>query len=318
MKTEIQIPGPSQMKKAGRNKGYGIIEVVVVTAIVALLSVTILPSVISNIGTVKGQTMAREEYLLNSALGQAASLGADSPANKAEAVLLITSENIEVGGMTFGPLISGQPTEVYEIGNDSYVLSFVDGEFRYIANAGEPGDEEAVIDPEEPVEDPAQEEAVEEEEVGDFSELNGIILAGGSFGNNSALNGSAVILRANGAQPSITIANNAVISGDLFCPGTPTVNGRVAGIVDLEGDPDPSGYSITVGNNATVGTVYRRIESVSIPEVVLPIGLSQYSNPTLTQIAQGPLAPGKYTKLTTETGSIKPRPNHGWSENMKA
>ncbi len=134
----------------------------------------------------------------------------------------------------------------------------------------------------------------------DFYNITGILIGGGNIANNAALNGSVVLATTPGTLPNITFNNNAIVYGDVYAPGTPTVVGVSADrIVDLNGPEEPSNYTITVENNAVIGTVYRRITPVSMPTVTLPTTLTARGT-----ASSGTLLPGYYTKVNPGNNAI--------------
>jgi hypothetical protein len=123
----------------------------------------------------------------------------------------------------------------------------------------------------------------------------GVLISGGTIGNNASLRGSVVIARVtNGTQPNLTFNNNTALTGDIFAPGTPRVVGLATNrIVDLDGDINPTNYTVTIGSGvAFSGTVYRRITPVVMPSVTLPTGLTPRGS-----ASSGTLLPGYYTRI---------------------
>lgn len=134
-----------------------------------------------------------------------------------------------------------------------------------------------------------------------YAGVDGVLIGGGTIANNAALNGSVVIASMPGQQPNVIVNNNAIIQGDIYAPGTPTVIGITANkVINLDGAESPSNYSITINNNAVVGNVYRRITPVYLPTVALPTGLVNRGNATAT----GTLLSGNYTKVTSTNGAV--------------
>ncbi len=85
-------------------------------------------------------------------------------------------------------------------------------------------------------------------------------------------------IRQNAAN-GVTLNRGAVLDGDLFVVGRPTVmvNGTpvYAGTIDGVGAPDPSGYSIWLNSGASLGHVVRRSDAVTLgaaPEPTSPSG----------------------------------------------
>lgn len=134
----------------------------------------------------------------------------------------------------------------------------------------------------------------------DFYNITGILIGGGNIANNAALNGSVVLATTPGNLPNVTFNNNAIVYGDVYAPGTPTVVGISADrIVDLNGPEEPSNYTITVENNAVIGTVYRRITPVTMPTVTLPTTLVARGT-----ASSGTLLPGRYTTVNPGNNAI--------------
>jgi len=123
----------------------------------------------------------------------------------------------------------------------------------------------------------------------------GVLISGGTIGNNASLRGSVVIARVtNGTQPNLTFNNNTALTGDIFAPGTPSVVGVPAGrVINLDGEVNPTGYTVTIGSGVTFGgNVYRRITPVNMPSVSLPTGLTPRGS-----ASSGTLQPGYYTRI---------------------
>ncbi len=76
----------------------------------------------------------------------------------------------------------------------------------------------------------------------------------------------------------VTLNGGGKITGELLTVGTPTtrLNGKPAfgGTVDSTGSANPSGYTITLNGNSTLGKLVRRYDAVAMPTVAAP------SNPT--------------------------------------
>ena len=123
----------------------------------------------------------------------------------------------------------------------------------------------------------------------------GVLVSGGTIGNNASLRGSVVIARVtNGTQPNLTFENNTALTGDIFAPGTPRVAGLATNrIVDLDGDINPTNYTVTIGSGVVFSnSVYRRITPVVMPSVTLPTGLTSHGT-----ASSGTLPPGYYTRI---------------------
>lgn len=128
----------------------------------------------------------------------------------------------------------------------------------------------------------------------------GFLIQGGVINNNADIRGSVVVASVtDGAQPNITIRNNADISGDMFVPGTPTVVDLLTNkITNLNGQIDPTNYTITFNNNSSIaGRVYRRITPFFLQPVILPTGLTNRPNQS-----NGTLLPGAYSTVNPRNG----------------
>jgi len=128
----------------------------------------------------------------------------------------------------------------------------------------------------------------------------GVLIAGGTIGNNASLRGSVIIASAtSGAQPNLTFNNNSGLTGDIYVPGTPVVTGVASNkIINLDGDINPTNYTVSIGSGVVFGgSVYRRITPVPLPTVTLPTGLVERGN-----ASSGTLQPGHY-------GTVNPNNN---------
>lgn len=136
-----------------------------------------------------------------------------------------------------------------------------------------------------------------------FGSAGGILINGGTFANNSLIRGSVTVATStNGIQPSLVVNNNGGVTGDLFVPGTPTVSGIATNrVINLNGAVTPTNYTITFGNNATLGgNVYRRINpQVALPTVIAPTGLNNRAN-----ASSGTLLPGIYNTVSPGNNGI--------------
>jgi prepilin-type N-terminal cleavage/methylation domain-containing protein len=137
-----------------------------------------------------------------------------------------------------------------------------------------------------------------------WSTAGGILINGGTFANNSLIRGSVTVATStNGIQPNLVINNNGGVTGDMFVPGTPTVSGIATNrVINLNGAVTPTNYTITFGNNATLGgNVYRRINpQIAMPTVTAPTGLTNRAN-----ASSGTLLPGIYNTVSPgNNGSI--------------
>lgn len=131
----------------------------------------------------------------------------------------------------------------------------------------------------------------------------GVLISGGTIGNNASLRGSVVIAAVtNGPQPNLTFNNNTALTGDIYAPGTPRVVGVSTNrIIDLDGDINPTNYTVTIGSGVAFGgSVYRRITQVAMPSVSLPTGLTPRGT-----ASSGTLQPGYYTRINPgNNGSV--------------
>jgi len=134
----------------------------------------------------------------------------------------------------------------------------------------------------------------------DYYNLEGVLVGGGTIANNAALDGSVVLVSVGGQQPNVTFNNNSVLTGDVYAPGTPSVIGVPSDrIINLDGDPEPSNYTINIQKADFTGKVYRRITPVTMPVVELPTGLTLYSQ----TVTSGALSPGRYANVDPGNGS---------------
>jgi hypothetical protein len=73
---------------------------------------------------------------------------------------------------------------------------------------------------------------------------------------------------------NFTLNSGAVVTGDLFVPGTPTVtiNGspNYGGTLDGTGSTQPSGYFVTLNSGATLGRTVRRTDPITLAPVSPP------------------------------------------------
>ncbi|MDD2763154.1 MAG: Ig-like domain-containing protein [Opitutaceae bacterium] len=139
---------------------------------------------------------------------------------------------------------------------------------------------------------------------------------------NGRVEGSVQMMTAEGA----TLNGSAVVTGDLFVPGTPTVrlNGSPAygGTVDGTGTAAPSSYYVTLNGNASLRHVVRRTDPVTLPVVDPPPAPTGTRNVSLNQPGQSPgdfatlrnltlngnagsvaVPPGTYGSFTANSGS---------------
>ncbi len=94
---------------------------------------------------------------------------------------------------------------------------------------------------------------------------------------NGTVNGSIRVL----TSGSVALNGGAVITGNLYVVGTPTVrtNGQpnFGGTVEGSGASSPTNYQITLNGNSTLGKLVRKTDPLVMPVVAAP------SNPTGTQ-----------------------------------
>jgi polygalacturonase/pectin methylesterase-like acyl-CoA thioesterase len=87
---------------------------------------------------------------------------------------------------------------------------------------------------------------------------------------NGLLAGSIQVLSAE----STTLNGNAALSGDLLMPGTPSVvlNGRgsLGATINGPGAAQPASHSLTLGGNALVPVLVRRVDAIALPVVSAP------------------------------------------------
>jgi hypothetical protein len=98
------------------------------------------------------------------------------------------------------------------------------------------------------------------------------------------------------------------VTGDLLVPGTPTVilNGHpgYGGTLDGAGSASPSGQTITLGGNATVNHIIRRIDPIVMPAVGAPPAPQGTHDVVLNGNAgQVVVPPGTYGTLSAAANS---------------
>jgi len=105
---------------------------------------------------------------------------------------------------------------------------------------------------------------------------------------NGSVDGSIQVL----LGENITLNGNALISGDLLVPGTPTVrlNGRptLGGTLDGNGSPSPSGYVITLNGNVLVHRLVRHTDPIAMPVVHAPPPPAGTRDVSLNSAGQSP------------------------------
>ena len=124
-----------------------------------------------------------------------------------------------------------------------------------------------------------------------------------------------------------TVNSGGVLTGDLFVPGSPTVeqNGHptFGGTGQGSGVATPSNYRITLNGNAQLGRVVTRTDPAALPSVAIPPASAGTRDVTLNAAGQSagdfstvrhltlngntvPLAvpPGTYQRLTVNGGSV--------------
>jgi hypothetical protein len=91
---------------------------------------------------------------------------------------------------------------------------------------------------------------------------------------------------------SVTLNGGSTITGDLLLPGTPTVrlNGKptFGGTVDKTGAAAPSNHQVTLNGNASLRTLFRRVDPIVLPTVSAPSAPQGTRNVTLNNASQSP------------------------------
>ena len=97
---------------------------------------------------------------------------------------------------------------------------------------------------------------------------------------------------------NVTLDGNAVITGDLLVPGTPTVSlkgaSNFAGTQDGAGAVAPTGYDISLKGSASLGHIVRRIDAIALPAVSAP---PPPAGTRSVSINQGGQSPGDFATL---------------------
>ncbi|MEJ2627388.1 MAG: PKD domain-containing protein, partial [bacterium] len=105
---------------------------------------------------------------------------------------------------------------------------------------------------------------------GIFTQGLALIVYQGIDVNTGVIQGAAQQLT--GQQ--IKMEGNALLQGDLLVPGTPSISvqeqAQYTGIQEGSGSTEPSGYTITLRGNASVGWIRTRTDPVDMPQVVPP------------------------------------------------
>jgi hypothetical protein len=107
-----------------------------------------------------------------------------------------------------------------------------------------------------------------------------------------------------------TLSGMGWISGDLMVPGTPTVtlNGSptFGGILDADGDPSPSSYTILLNGNPVLRHLVRRVDPIAMPVVSLPPAPAGTRSVVLNQAGQslGDVATLRNLTLTGNPGRV--------------
>jgi hypothetical protein len=105
---------------------------------------------------------------------------------------------------------------------------------------------------------------------------------------NGSIDGSVQML----LGENFSLSGNAMISGDLLVPGTPTVlqsaTATYGGTLDGPGSVTPTGYSITLNDNALLRHVVRRIDPIALPVVAAPPAPAGTRIVSLTAAGQSP------------------------------
>ena len=124
--------------------------------------------------------------------------------------------------------------------------------------------------------------------------------------NNGRLEGSLQQM----LGESVTLGGSTSVTGDFFVPGTPTVvlNGSpvYGGTIDGTGSTDPTGNTITLSSNSSLGHVVRRTDPVAIPTVNAPTTPTGTRSVTLRNSSQsvGDFATVRNLTLQSGVGQI--------------
>lgn len=90
---------------------------------------------------------------------------------------------------------------------------------------------------------------------------------------------------------NVSLNGSTTVSGDLLVPGTPSVilNGspNYGGTIDGTGSTTPTGYTIVLNGNPTLGHVVRRTDPVPLPTVSAPATPTGTRNVTIRNPSQG-------------------------------
>lgn len=282
-------------QKTPKDNGFTLLELLAAMSIILALTAT-------SIGSFKATNWAQEnsthyqEKTLNNALEYVKSLGSAIPTSKTEAILLISSPTTISQSIMLGAPITTPPPEHMTIGGTTKHLEFINNQFVYTSTTPTPSPSPSPSPTASPTPSPTP-TASPTPTPAAYLSLEGVLIGGGNISNNAALAGSVVIVSTAGTQPSITFNNNASITGDVFAPGMPTVIGSNR-IIDLDGDSSPKNYTILIEKGAVQGSVYRRINPITIPVVSAPTDLTERANQN-----SGHLTTGHYEKIAV--------PNHG-------
>jgi DNA/RNA endonuclease G (NUC1) len=117
--------------------------------------------------------------------------------------------------------------------------------------------------------------------------------------NAGSVHGAIQVLTPEG----FAVNGSVNVAGDLLVPGTPTVNlnghPTYGGTLDGAGSAAPSGQTITLGGNATVNHIVRRIDPIVMPAVSAPPAPQGTHDVVLTGSAgQVAVPPGTYGTLS--------------------
>lgn len=87
-------------------------------------------------------------------------------------------------------------------------------------------------------------------------------------------------------RENFKLNRGAVVTGDLFVPGTPSVrlsgNPNYGGAIDGTGSPQPTGYSVTINDGATLGRLVKRTNPIALAAVAPPPAAQGTRNVVIT------------------------------------
>lgn len=115
---------------------------------------------------------------------------------------------------------------------------------------------------------------------------------------NGTVEGSVQVMTAE----NVTLNGGASVAGDLFLPGTPTVqlngNPTYGGTLDGTGAATPASHKVTLNGGASLGHVIRRSDAVALPTVAAPPQPTGTRSVSLNSIGE---SPGDFTTLKNLT-----------------